>query len=420
MGGWHANHAIDVIDAGGTRHRLVLRRRARPQWALEDPDFTAAREAAVLELLSETPIPAPRLVTASAKWARASFRTGPLELIGVDVNLAIAESFHRQSHGEPRWRPSPLQARLVAAGRHGRKCGHRLLRLPRRRSPSRRSRTPAPGGGDGRIVAIDGRAPVADALRTRAATTGFAARDEHDGPLRRVHLLVDADPERAVVFRVSEEEPRARAPATGAPRASTSLPPLDRTRLPETCAHARADPDAIERTEALLGALGFHVERVADAPGLLLVAQLVNEAAFAIGEGVGLPADVDAGTTLGLNHPRGPVAWSEAIGLPHVRAILRGLRADRGEERYRLAPMLTRSDSLAGCRRRAKRLSGNAEAGPAAGRPSRTSATSRPVMGESCIARSGRNSWQLISAANERTTVARRAPAAPVPAFLAG
>jgi aminoglycoside phosphotransferase (APT) family kinase protein len=61
---WLANHAVDVADAAGAVHRLVLRRWARPGWADEDPDFTAAREAAILELLATTPVPAPALVAA--------------------------------------------------------------------------------------------------------------------------------------------------------------------------------------------------------------------------------------------------------------------------------------------------------------------------------------------------------------------
>jgi aminoglycoside phosphotransferase (APT) family kinase protein len=61
---WLANHALDVAAGDGTVHRLVLRRWARPGWDTEDPDFTAAREAAVLELLAPTPVPAPALVAA--------------------------------------------------------------------------------------------------------------------------------------------------------------------------------------------------------------------------------------------------------------------------------------------------------------------------------------------------------------------
>ena len=63
-GSWHANHAIDVLDRKGRLHQLVLRRWARSGWELADPDFTAAREARILELLVETLIPAPKLLAA--------------------------------------------------------------------------------------------------------------------------------------------------------------------------------------------------------------------------------------------------------------------------------------------------------------------------------------------------------------------
>src|SRR6266498_2936283 len=68
-GGWHANHALTVIDRSGRAHRLVLRRWARLGWEQEDRDFTAEREAAVLELLAESPVPAPRIVAADPEGA---------------------------------------------------------------------------------------------------------------------------------------------------------------------------------------------------------------------------------------------------------------------------------------------------------------------------------------------------------------
>lgn len=55
------------------------------------------------------------------------FRMGPfelLDLIGLDVNLEIARSFFAQGSEPERWRPSPIQEELVAAGRFGRKSGH--------------------------------------------------------------------------------------------------------------------------------------------------------------------------------------------------------------------------------------------------------------------------------------------------------
>ena len=101
--------------------------------------------------------------------------------------------------------------------------------------------------------------------------------------------------------------------------------------------------------EDLFAALGFVSEWVGDAPGLVLgriIAQLVNEVAFAIGEGVGSPGDVDAGLRLGLNHPRGAVEWGFAIGIENVLAVVDGLYEDRREDRYRAAPLLRRAATL--------------------------------------------------------------------------
>ena len=51
---------------------------------------------------------------------------GPFELmdlVGVDTGFEVSKSFYAQSFGEPRWRPSPITTRYVAAGLHGRKSG---------------------------------------------------------------------------------------------------------------------------------------------------------------------------------------------------------------------------------------------------------------------------------------------------------
>jgi aminoglycoside phosphotransferase (APT) family kinase protein len=69
-GGWLANHAIDLVDGSGRHHRVVLRRWARPGWE-DDPEMTAAREAAVLEQLARTTIPAPRVIAVDRDGTRA-------------------------------------------------------------------------------------------------------------------------------------------------------------------------------------------------------------------------------------------------------------------------------------------------------------------------------------------------------------
>ncbi|MEA2209960.1 MAG: 3-hydroxybutyryl-CoA dehydrogenase, partial [Solirubrobacteraceae bacterium] len=115
--------------------------------------------------------------------------------------------------------------------------------------------------------------------------------------------------------------------------------------LVELTRNEGSSPLAAARAERFFAALGKHVEWVGDAPGLVLgriVCQVVNECAFALGEGVGVGHDIDRGMTLGLSYPRGPLAWADTIGLDHVLTVLDALCDEYREERYRPAPALRR------------------------------------------------------------------------------
>ena len=106
-----------------------------------------------------------------------------------------------------------------------------------------------------------------------------------------------------------------------------------------------SSPLVAERTERFFNALGKHAAWVGDAPGLVLgriVCQVINESAFALGEGVGAARDIDLGMVLGLSHPRGPLEWADTIGLDHVLHVLEALNTEYREERYRPAPALRR------------------------------------------------------------------------------
>ena len=61
-----------------------------------------------------------------------------------------------------------------------------------------------------------------------------------------------------------------------------------------------------------------------------IVAQLVNEASFAVDEGVAEPADIDTAMRLGLNHPRGPFEWQRELGAERLVEVLEGLAASLG------------------------------------------------------------------------------------------
>jgi 3-hydroxybutyryl-CoA dehydrogenase len=238
------------------------------------------------------------------------FRMGPFELmdlIGLDTSHAVAEGLYRQTYGEPRYQPSPLQARMIASGRLGRKTGAGWY-----------------GYGDG--ASAGPQIP----RRPRAAVETVDAPHGPGAPIAaRPHAVLTA----GVSLRAIDPT------AAG----FHTLPPLTDSRLVEITSTPATDPEALARLRQLVTEICCVAETVGDAPGLVLgriVCQLINEAAFLVGEGNGAPADVDTGMELGVNHPRGPVAWSREIGLAHVVAVLEGLHRELGEERYRVAPLL--------------------------------------------------------------------------------
>jgi 3-hydroxybutyryl-CoA dehydrogenase len=287
------------------------------------------------------------------------FRMGPFELmdlVGVDVGYAVAKSFTELSFGEPRWKPSPIQARMVDAGRLGRKAGRGYYDYTGEGAYRPEDPEPADSSGPATLVAILGDCPLADGLRERARSAGYELRE--GGPAELVvHAGLDpaaSPPGGAPLLLLCAGSSLA---ARGEPGAIGFhlLPPLDQCRLVELTRLPTAQPFAAEAAEDFFRRLGFVAEWVEDAPGLVLgriVSQLVNEAFFAVGEGVGSEEDVDAGLTLGLNHPRGPFAWCDAIGIQHLCTTLDALWRERREERYRVAPLLQRRAMLAGWRPR--------------------------------------------------------------------
>jgi 3-hydroxybutyryl-CoA dehydrogenase len=70
------------------------------------------------------------------------------------------------------------------------------------------------------------------------------------------------------------------------------------------------------------------------------VAMLANEAADAVNQGVCSAADVDSAMRLGVNYPRGPLAWAAQIGTATVRDVLQNLGHSYGEDRYRVSPRI--------------------------------------------------------------------------------
>ena len=146
-------------------------------------------------------------------------------------------------------------------------------------------------------------------------------------------LLCDAAP-------LSAQDPGGGAAGFALPLPVADGGLVELTRTPTTA------PAAAAALAAFFATLGRRAEWVGDGPGLVggrIVAQLVNEACFALGEGVADAADIDLGMELGLNHPRGPLAWGDRIGPEAVLDTLLALWEEYREERYRPAPALVRA-----------------------------------------------------------------------------
>jgi len=92
--------------------------------------------------------------------------------------------------------------------------------------------------------------------------------------------------------------------------------------------------------------LGWNVVYVKDEPGLVaarVISMIVNEAFFALGEGISTMAQIDLAMKMGTNYPYGPFEWGEKIGLHNIYNLLQKLSAM--DKRYSVAPLLEKKYS---------------------------------------------------------------------------
>ena len=92
---------------------------------------------------------------------------------------------------------------------------------------------------------------------------------------------------------------------------------------------------------AIVEALGKKAVFVTDVKGMVtarIIAMIINEAYYALGEGVSSKEEIDLAMKLGTNYPYGPFEWSEKIGLDKIFELLKSLSED--DIRYVPAPAL--------------------------------------------------------------------------------
>ncbi|MFA7594906.1 MAG: 3-hydroxyacyl-CoA dehydrogenase NAD-binding domain-containing protein [Novosphingobium sp.] len=285
--------AIPVADVPG----FIVNRVARP--------FYAEAFAALNEGVAE-----PAVI--DSLFRSASFRMGPLELtdlIGQDVNFAVARSVYESYHGRTRFVPQLRQAALVDAGWFGRKTGRGVYDY-RDGAQS----FPPPETSPVEVSPVHRRA----AAELKDAAPGIFIRcgDIAIGKTRGPSARAESREQGRAVALLDWFSPDGEGPS----------------------GFAVSDETATADAQAVLAAFSRSGYQLADRPGLVVartLAQITNAAADAVLEQVADEKGIDAALRFGANYPFGPFAWADRYGRRHLVSLLDAIADATGEALYR-------------------------------------------------------------------------------------
>lgn len=119
--------------------------------------------------------------------------------------------------------------------------------------------------------------------------------------------------------------------------------PANIMKLVEVITGAATSPETLKATNKFVAKLGKTGVQVQEAPGFVvnrMLVPLINEAIFIYMEGIASIEDIDTAMKLGANHPIGPLALGDLIGLDVCLAVMETLYSEFGDPKYRPCPLL--------------------------------------------------------------------------------
>ena len=269
----------------------------------------------------------------------AGFRMGPfslMDLIGIDINLAVSKTVYASMYNDPRYRPSLIQEEMVAANMLGKKTGQGFYAYHDQKEKPDVAYEPRRTAAKYVSLNLD-KQLLADIAKNIKASKHFVVTEHEAGACIQVG-------ECAVLLSNGQtcDQRLQSLPYKHLAQLDLMLD-YERCEIIHLAFDSGCDQQTREHIIGMFQLLHKKVMLAQDLPGLVVmrtVCMLINEAADAIENGVCSENDVDLAMQKGVNYPIGLLQWANVLGYAQVVEVLENLQQWFGDDRYRVSPWL--------------------------------------------------------------------------------